>query len=123
MRHAHPLFTCILATCTAAVLPNWAHAQATPSSASDPAAAAVALQHQPLRASGGIEMGETDWPSAHVSVAAFPRGQADILAWEAEQARSAPAQGLAPAAAHEAAHAVPHGMHQHPTAPRPGGQL
>lgn len=130
MRLAHPLSSVFLAACTAAALPGWANAQAVPSPVSDPAAAAVALQHQPLRASGGVEMGQTDWHSAHAAVAEFPRGHADILTWEAAQARSAPARGTAPhpnpGAAQEMPHAMhngmPHGTHQHSAAPRRGGQ-
>ncbi len=118
MRLAHPLFTCLLTACTVAVLPAWAYAQGTPPNAGDPAAAAVALHHPSLSASGGVEMGQTDWHSAHAAVAAFPRGHADILAWEAAQARSAPAS----ADAHAMPHAMPHSMHQHPAASRPGGQ-
>ena len=112
MRPAHTLSSFFLAACTAAALPVAAQTQAVTGSATDPAAATRPLQHLPLPASGGVETAQTDWRSAHQAVAAFPRGHADILAWEAAQARGAGT----------AAQPLPHGMHQHPTPPRPGGQ-
>ena len=116
MRPAHTLPSLVLAACMAAALPvsAWAQAPATPPLASDPAAATLPLHHPSLPASGELEAVQTDWRSAHEAVAAFPRGHADILAWEAAQARatSAPA----------AAQSMPSGMHHHAPAPQSGGQ-
>ena len=114
MRTAHTLSSFVLAACTLAALPAWAQAQANPHLAIDPAAATVALHHQPLTASGGVETTQTAWNSAHEAVAAFPRGHADILAWEAAQARTTSAPAAVPP--------MPPGMHHHAPAPRPGGQ-
>ena len=114
MRTAHTLFSFVLAACTAAALPAWAQAPATPHLATDPAAATLTLHHQPLNASGGVETVQTDWHSAHAAVAAFPRGHADILAWEAAQARTTSAPAAVPS--------MPPGRHHHAPAPRPGGQ-
>ena len=109
MRPAHTLSSFMLAACTAAALPAWAQAQVTPHFATDAAAATVPLHHQPLPASGGVETAHTDWHSAHEAVAAFPRGHADIVAWEAAQARAS-------------VPAMPPAKHPHAPAPRPKGQ-
>ena len=82
MRPAHTFPTLTLAAALAAALPAWAQSP-PPSSAADATAATLPLQHAPLSASGGVETGQTDWRSAHEAVAAFPRGHADIAAWEA----------------------------------------
>ena len=114
MRPAHTLSSFVLAACTAAVLPAWAQAQASLHLSTDPAAATVPLHHQALPASGSVETAQTDWRSASRAVADFPRGHADILAWEAGQARAASAPS--------AAQPTPSVMHQHSPAPRPGSQ-
>ncbi len=114
MRPAHTLSSFVLAACTAAVLPAWAQAQAPLHPATDPAAATVPLHHQALPDSGGVEKAQTDWRSANGAVADFPRGHADILTWEAGQARAASAPS--------AAQPTPSVMHQHSPAPRPGSQ-
>ncbi len=113
MRPAHTLSSFVLAACTAAALPVGAQTPTSAAlrSATDPAAATVLLPHRPLPTSGGIETAKTDWRSAHEAVAAFPRGHADILVWEAAQARAADT----PAAAQPK-------LHQHPPVPRPGVQ-
>lgn len=46
----------------------------------------------------GIENASVDWKSANARVAQFPRGHADLLRWETEQART-PAQPTHPAMA------------------------
>ena len=113
MRPAHTLSSFVLAACTAAVLPAWAQAQAPLHFATDPAAATVAQQHQPLAASGSVETAQTDWLSANEAVATFPRGHSDILAWEAAQARASSAPAAQP---------TPPGIHKHSPAPRSGGK-
>lgn len=113
MRPAHFLSSFVLAACTASALPAWAQAPATLHLATDPAAAAVPLHHQPMSASGEVEAAQTDWRSANEAVADFPRGHVDILAWEVGQARAAGSPS--------AAQPTPSGMHQHSPAPRPGG--
>ena len=98
MRLAHTLSFLALAACAAA--PTGAQ-QPLPAPAAapaaDPSAAVPPLQHPPLPASGGVETAQTGWHAAHEAVAAFPRGHADIAAWEAAQARKqatpAPAAG------------------------------
>lgn len=112
MRPAHTFPTLTLAATLAAALPAWAQSP-PPSSAADATATALPLQHAPLSASGGVETAQTDWRSAHDAVTAFPRGHADIAAWEAAQARgAAPAPSAGPAqAAPRSAPATPH--HQH----------
>lgn len=57
---------------------------------------------QPQALPQGAEAPLADWRAAHQAVAAFPRGHADIVRWEASQG-SAPA---APAAPHQ------HGEHK-----------
>lgn len=94
MRLAHTLSFLTLAACAAA--PVGAQ-QPLPAPAADPSAAVPPLQHPPLPASGGVETAQTGWHAAHEAVGAFPRGHADIAAWEAAQARKqatpAPAPG------------------------------
>lgn len=114
MRPAHTFPTLTLAAALAAALPAWAQSP-PPSSAADATAATLPLQHAPLSASGGVETGQTDWRSAHEAVAAFPRGHADIAAWEAAQARGAasqPAPGPAQATPRSAP-SMPPGMPHH----------
>ncbi len=119
MRLAHPLPSFVWAVC-AATLAGWAQAQSLPPSAADPDSAAVAVLHTPLPASGTLAPAETDWRSANAAVAAFPRGHADILAWEAAQARAAAAPAPAPAPA--AALPAPQGTHSHPPSLPAGGR-
>ena len=118
MRPAHPVSFFVFAAFTAAALAGWAHAQPVTALATDVAAATAPLHHQPLPASGSVETVETDWHSANAAVATFPRGHADILAWEAAQARAANAASSAPTPA--AAQPMPHNMHQHAPAAQPG---
>lgn len=118
MRLAHPLPSFVWAAC-AATLAGWAQAQSLPPSAADPDGAAVAVHHTPLPASGALAPVDTDWHSAHGAVAAFPRGHADILAWEAAQARAAAA---VPAAAPAAAPLAPQGTHPHSPSLPAGGR-
>ena len=91
--------------------------------AADPAAPTAALAYQgttprPLQAE---QLGAQDWRAANSAVSDFPRGHADIVAWEAAQASAnasavtpalpaAPALQGIPAAGQSAA---PHGAH-HP---------
>ena len=114
MRPAHTLSFFLLTACTAAVFPAWAQAPATLHLATDPAAATAQLHHQALPASGSLETAQTDWRSANEAVSSFPRGHADILDWEAAQARttSAPA----------AAQSMPPGMHHPSPVPQSGGK-
>lgn len=77
MRLAHTLAFLTLLAGTA-----WAQAPGPAAPAADPSAATPPPQHRPLPASGGVETAQTDWHSAHEAVAAFPRGHADIAAWE-----------------------------------------
>jgi hypothetical protein len=60
--------------------------------AADPSAHTAPLAHQGLPPQPALEDAPpaTAWRDAHGAVAAFPRGHADILAWEARQ-------GMAPA--------------------------
>jgi len=92
MRLAHTLVFCTLAAGAA-----WAQAPAA-----DPAAPTPPLRHDPLPASGAAPTAETGWRAANRAVAEFPRGHADILAWEARQRGD-----HAPPGAHH-----PHGEHR-----------
>lgn len=120
MRLAHTLAFLTLTASTA-----WAQSPSLAAPAADPSAATPPLRHQPLPASGGVETAPTDWRSAHEAVAAFPRGHADIAAWEATHA-AALATPVAPPAAPPAsapAHGhMPFGMHHHAPARPPEGQ-
>lgn len=104
MRIAHSLIpwgALMLAAAT-----PWAQAQTSPPALTasptpadwlSPAATTQPLQHQTLPASGGVEQTNTPWADANAAVAAFPRGHADVLRWEAAQ-RAAPAVPAAAAA-------------------------
>lgn len=104
MRIAHAL-TPWGAILVAAAAP-WAWAQtsppaphpAAPPSADwlNPAADSLPLLHPPLPASGAVEQSSTPWPQANTAVAAFPRGHADVLRWEAAQ----PSRAAASSGAH-----------------------
>lgn len=47
----------------------------------------------------GVEEGQLDWREANADVARFPRGHADYVAWEEQQAGGRPPAGAAPPAA------------------------
>ena len=99
--------------------------------AADPAAHTAALAYQgtiprPLQAQ---QLGVQDWRAANNAVSDFPRGHADIVAWEAAQASAnanasavtpalpaAPALKGNPAASQPAA---PHGAHHPAMHPQP----
>ena len=144
MRIAHSLIpwgALVLATAT-----PWAQAQTSPpvptasSTAADwlsPAADTLPLQHPALPASGGVEQTNTPWADANAAVAAFPRGHADVLRWEAAQRAAAAAPATTPGSPaavtpaqcpmgmemHRAMHpqggamAMPHGMHHRAASP------
>ena len=59
---------------------------ANPPSPHDPSAPRLPLVHQPLQPRGAIATDTADWRAANAAVAAFPRGHADVLRWEAAQA-------------------------------------
>lgn len=82
----------------------------------NPAADTPSLEHPPLPASGAVEQTHTPWPQANAAVAAFPRGHADVLRWEAAQQASAAVSPSKPS--HSASPAqcpmgmpMPHGTH------------
>lgn len=93
----------------ALLLPAMAEAQ--PPAAAEPAPAAVpqaphaALAYTPMQVQPqpGADASLAGWRAAHEAVAAFPRGHADIVRWEASQ-------GAAPAGAAPSAH--DHGGHK-----------
>lgn len=82
----------------ALLLPTMAGAQAP--AMADPAPAAVPqaphapLVYTPMQPQPGADTPLADWRTAHQAVAAFPRGHADIVRWEA-------GQGAAPQAHHQ----------------------
>lgn len=114
MRPAHFLSPVFLAAAVAAAFPVGAQMPFTASAASAAAvtdnvtSAAPAPVHVPLPASGELATPSTDWHSAHTAVGAFPRGHADIVAWEAAQTH-----GGGKAAPNSAAHSSHHGMASH----------
>lgn len=121
MRPAHflsPVFLAaalVVAVSAGAQTPLSAPHTARPAPAAQtdhPAAVASAPVHLPLPASGELATPSTDWRRAHTAVGAFPRGHADIVAWEAAQARGAGA--AAPDSAMPHAH---HGMAAHESSP------
>lgn len=140
MRIAHSLIpwgALVLAAATpwalAQTSPPSPTASSTPADWLSPAADTLPLQHQALPASGGVEATNTPWADANAAVAAFPRGHADVLRWEAAEraaapATATPATSVMPAQCpmgmetHRAMHppggamAMPHGMH-HSAAP------
>ena len=88
--------------CLGMLVPSLALAQNPPppafAQAADPAAPTAPLHHQniarrPLQAQ---QFGAQDWRAANAAVSDFPRGHADIVAWEAAQA-GAPASAVPPA--------------------------
>lgn len=87
----------------ALLLPAMAGAQQPPVAPADRAPAATPhaphapLAHTPMQAQlplPGADAPLADWRTAHQAVAAFPRGHADIVRWEA-------GQGAAPQAHHQ----------------------
>ena len=111
MRLAHSFSPLILvASLSAATM-----APAQPAAA-DASATSTPLRHSALPGSGTVETETTDWRRAHDAVGAFPRGHADIVRWEAEQARQGgttpAAQPPAPATA-ASDKGPPHEMHHH----------
>ena len=52
------------------------------------------------------------WRQAHEAVAAFPRGHADIVAWEARQNAAAPPPAAPPTPNHQEMHRGTHGAHK-----------
>ena len=83
---------------------------ATQAPAADARVASPPPAHQPLHPQPLPQAQPTaaDWRAAHAAVGEFPRGHADILAWEARQGaaaeRAAPkgAHGATPGSAHRA---------------------
>lgn len=84
----------------ALLLPSLALAQNPPphalAGAADPAAPTAPIAYrgitpQPVNAQDAAPQ---DWRAAHTAVGTFPRGHADILAWEATQAGAAPSPTL-----------------------------
>jgi len=74
-------FCTAIVCATTALMPGLAPAQP---SAADAEAPAAALHYAPLPPlATDTEPFLTDWRAAHAAVAAFPRGHADIVAWEA----------------------------------------
>lgn len=105
LRHA-----ACLALLTPALWPLAALAQGPVANAAQPTAPTAPLVYQPLATAPTTPATPEPqgWREANDAVAAFPRGHADILAWEARQG-AAPA---APASRHNHHH---HGM-------KPGGK-
>lgn len=100
----------------AALLPALAHAAEPPplapgAPATRPDIAGAPLRHAPLplQRLPGSDPADTPtdagWRAAHEAVGAFPRGHADIVAWEARQAGAGTAPSTAPS--------TPSGTHSH----------
>ena len=117
MRSLFPFFSpgrlaCL--ACLPLLAPSLALAQNPPqaawTSAADPAALTAPLGYQGItpRPLKPQLLGAQDWRAAHSAVADFPRGHADIVAWEAAQA-SASAKAVAPTL--PAAATAEHGAH------------
>lgn len=84
---------------------------ATASPAASPDAATVPLVHPPFALSttaADTAPPGPSWREANEAVAAFPRGHADIVAWEARQSATPP-----PPAPPATPHGHQHGVHQH----------
>ena len=94
MRPAHLRAAAALAL-GALTLPAAAQSPAPASAADAPTAP---LRHTPLPESGSVIAEVDDWRAANAAVAAFPRGHASIVRWEAAQQPIPPA---APAARHD----------------------
>ena len=132
MRIAHSLIpwgALVLATATpwfqvqvqAQTAPPAPTASSTQADWLSPAADTLPLQHPALPASGGVEQTNTPWADANAAVAAFPRGHADVLRWEAAERAAAAAPATATPAMHPQggamAMAMPHGMHHSAASP------
>ena len=98
MRAPFPFYLPGRLACLALLTPTLALAQNPPlpafAGAADPAAPTAPLAYQgitprPLQAQ---QLGAQDWRAANAAVSDFPRGHADILAWETQS-------GATPAAA------------------------
>lgn len=100
--------TCV-ALLTPALWPLAALAQGPVADAAQPTAPTAPLVYQPLAATPATPATPTPegWREANEAVAAFPRGHADILTWEARQG-AAPA---APATMRQGGHDM--GPHHH----------
>ncbi|GAA4417750.1 hypothetical protein [Acidovorax lacteus] len=116
------------AGCAAAIalawIPQASAADATPAQApaADARHAGAPLAHRPLspRPLPNAQPTDSDWHAANASVGAFPRGHADIVAWEAQHGATPAEPPKAASHSHTpAAHPMQgHGHHQHH---RPGG--
>ncbi|WP_298208669.1 hypothetical protein [Acidovorax sp.] len=107
-----------LALLAPALWPLAALAQGPVVDAAQPTAPTAPLVYQPLATAPTATMPEPEpegWREANDAVAAFPRGHADILAWEARQ-------GAAPAAPAATTHQGHHGMRQHHHSMGSGGK-
>lgn len=95
-----------LALCLPAMAGAQPHAAADLAPAAAPKATHAPLAYTPMQAQQPLPDADTppaDWRTAHQAVAAFPRGHADIVRWEAGQG---PASAGAPPAPHD------HGGHK-----------
>ena len=120
MRPAHFLPPVFLAAALAVAVPAGAQPPlpAPPTAPADHMdTVAAAPVHVPLPTSGDLATPSTGWRSAHTAVGAFPRGHADIVAWEAAQARSDDEAAPDSALPHPHHGMLPHTSHSHP-----GGQ-
>ena len=122
--------------CLAMLTPTLALAQNPPlpafAGAADPAAPTAPLAYQgitprPLQAQ---QLGAQDWRAANAAVGQFPRGHADLVAWEATEAKagnaatvSAPPSTCAQHGVNPAmGHATPSHGDAHPHSLHPKGQ-
>ena len=107
------IFSLRQAACLALLTPLIALAQATDSTrdAANPDAPGAPLVHPGMKPMPpGDDIPATNaWRAAHDAVAAFPRGHADILAWEQQQSATKPP--LAPAPAKPSAASPQHSGH------------
>ncbi len=90
--------------------------------ATDGAAPTVPLVYQGMAPRPAPQLGAQDWRAANAAVGQFPRGHADIVGWEAAQAKGGSgANGAAPPAT--SAMPMQHGDHpaMAPAAPLHGG--
>lgn len=76
----------------------------TAAQAADPADSALAVPPPSYRSvfqglPAGVEEEQVDWKQANADVAKFPRGHADYVKWEEQQAGGQPAAGAASSAA------------------------
>lgn len=114
LRYSMPRrLACLAALLTS--LPGVAQLQPSPSWEADaarPEAPTAALVHKALPPTQAVQPAATPWRSAHETVAEFPRGHADIVAWEARHSTSAaPVAPTPPVAGHQ------HGHHHYPATP------